>query len=172
MSASQRRLIAGVAIVGLGLFTLLGVLDVLDAAGQLRRHQDDLEDVTQKLREIQALSSAPKVAALEVESPEQILTRINEAVEKVGVANLLANQSPMEPIRVKNSDFAVRKIDIKLNAASIKQIMLFCEALRDESTGSLVRDLNLYEPKMMGGRETWRSQMVLTQIIFSPKSDS
>ena len=36
----------------------------------------------------------------------------------------------------------------------------------------VVRDLNLKQPKSQGRSEQWKAQMTLTQMIFSPKSDS
>lgn len=172
MSATGKRIAVAIGVLGLAVYAFMSVLEVRSTAEELGRHRDNLNEMAKKATQIDELSSAPRVAALEVESSDQILTRINAALEKAGLSGKLANQNPMEPQRIDKSDFALRKVDIKLNAATVQQIMAFCEALRDESTGSLVRDLNLYEPKVSGGRETWLSQMLLTQIIFSPKSES
>jgi hypothetical protein len=155
------------------LYAVWSVVQTAAAADRLRQDVGELVTLQAQLDDIQRFSEAPAVAALEVESPDQIVNRIDAAVRSAGLnESVLANQTPSQPQRIAGSDFTLRRVEIQLNAAAVPQIVAFCEALKDESTGSLVRDLQLYEPRRVGGRETWKSQLTLTQVIFSPKSDS
>ena len=128
--------------------------------------------MTQRIAEIQSVADAPRVAALDIESPDEIVIRINAAVQQARLPrDPVVSQTTSEPQRIGRSDFSSRTVEIKLKSATVEQIVAFCDALKDESTGSVVRDLTLYNPKSSGNRETWESQMTLTQTIFSPKSD-
>ena len=82
-------------------------------------------------------------------------------------------EQPLDPIRIDRSDFEIRATDIELSAATLPQIVAFCDALRDPDTGTTVRDITLTEPRggaNSGKQEKWVAQLVLTQMIFSPKS--
>ena len=173
MSATTKRLIVGVIIILLGLYAVSSISSALRAANRLEADRQDLRELQAMLDEIRQVADAPRVAALEMEAPDQILNRIDAALKSSGLSpNLLANQTPLEPQRIGRSDFELRRVEIELDAATIEQVAAFCDALRDESTGSIVRDLQLFDPQRNGRRETWNSQMTLTQVIFSPKSDS
>ncbi|MEM6468515.1 MAG: hypothetical protein AAF802_03020 [Planctomycetota bacterium] len=173
MTAVTRRILIGGFVVALLTYAGMAIASSFRATRRLHQEQSEFGELSQKLGEIRRWASAPRVAALDVESPDQILNRISMALEESGLdANTLSNQTPSEPQRLGQSDFQLRKVDITLRRATIAQIVRFCEALRDESTGSVVRDLQCYDPETQGGRETWLSQMTLTQVIFSPKSES
>lgn len=173
MNATSKRILVGVAIILLGIYAATSITDTWSAADRLELDRQDLAELKQKLGEIEQVSDAPRIAALEIESPDEIVNRINAALDKAGVpSKLLANQTPLQAQRIGQSDFKLRRVDITLNAATTQQIVAFCDALKDESTGSVVRDLQLSEPRRRGQVETWNSQMTLTQVIFSPKSDS
>ena len=173
MNATTKRVLVGAAIVMLGVYSASIVAGTWAAAGRLELDRQDLGELQQKLLEIDRISTVPRVAALELEAPDRISNRLSAAMKEAGMSdNLLANQTPLPPQRIGQSDFTLRRVEIKLNAETIPQIVAFCDALKDESTGSVVRDLQLYEPRSMGATETWNSQMTLTQVIFSPKSDS
>ncbi|MEO1614277.1 MAG: hypothetical protein AAFV88_00420 [Planctomycetota bacterium] len=173
MNAATRRLIIGVGVLVLMVYAAISVSGSRRVARQFGEEQTNLSELKQKIDEIQRWSAAPRVAALDVESPDRILNRILNALDEAGLARTtLSNQTPSEPQRLGQSDFQLRKVDITLGRATMAEVIRFCEALRDESTGSLVRDLQVFDPETTRGRETWKSQMILTQVIFSPKSDS
>jgi hypothetical protein len=120
------------------------------------------------------LQQAPKVAALQLQSPAQITNRIAAARQAAGLpeASLLREQ-PLDPQRIQRSDFQLRATMIDLAPASLPQALAFCEALRDEETGTVVRDLKLTVPQAgedAQSPETWATSLTLTQMIFSPKS--
>jgi hypothetical protein len=172
VNPTAKRIGIGLAIVCLGVYAASSVLSARSAASRLDRDRDDLVELRQKLSEIESVSADPRVAALELEAADRIVNRIDAALLKAGLKDtLLANQTPFEPQRIGQSNFKIRRVEIELNAATVLEIAAFCDALKDESTGSVVRDLQLFAPTRTGSRETWNSQMILTQIIFSPKSE-
>ncbi|TWT98404.1 hypothetical protein [Stieleria varia] len=172
-NVSRNRVLMAIALTLLGVYALMSFLGVNSSLDRLQDAESDLVELNRKLDDIRQLSSAPRIAAFDLELPDAILNRITDAIRTAGLpADALSNQVPMTPQRVGQTDFLLRKIEITLAHAPLAKIVAFCDALKDESTGSVVRDLNLSEPKMSGSTETWRAQMTLTQMIFSPKSDS
>ncbi|MEL6104629.1 MAG: hypothetical protein AAFU85_01275 [Planctomycetota bacterium] len=172
MSVTTWRWIIAAAVLALGINAVLSVTQVWGDAKRLQQDRAGLRLMVKQINEIQAVADAPRVAALDIESPDEIVNRINAAVEQASLPrDPVASQNTSEPQRVGKSDFSSRTVEIELKAATVQQIVAFCEALRDESTGSVVRDLMLFNPKSSGNRETWESQMTLTQTIFSPTSD-
>ncbi|MEO1524016.1 MAG: hypothetical protein AAFX06_01205 [Planctomycetota bacterium] len=172
MSVTTVRWLVLVVLIALGFNAFLSVSQVRSQSKELAREREDLSLMVSRIDEIRAVENAPRVAALDIESPDEIVNRINEAVRKARLPrDPVASQTTSEPQRIERSDFSSRSVEIKLKAATVEQIVAFCDALKDESTGSVVRDLTLYNPQSSGSRETWESQMTLTQTIFSPKSD-
>ena len=175
-AASRTRVLIGLALVILAIYALISVMGAASAAQRLSQARDDLRDVSQKLNEIKQLQSAPKVAALQLESPAEIANRIAKALQAAGLSeSTLMKEEPSDPQRVQRTDFEIRATSIELAPATLPQILRFCEALRDPETGTVVRDIVLNAPRNEGSggkEETWESQMVLTQMIFSPKSPS
>ncbi len=170
---TRRRWLVTLALGILGVYAILSVLDARSASSRLAQAQADLDEVSRKLGEINRLRQAPKVAALQLESPAEIANRVSAARESAGLPqSSLLKEQPLDPARIQRSDFELRATNVELSAATLQQIITFCEALRDEETGTVVRDITLTEPQNdnRGGQEKWESQLVLTQMIFSPKS--
>ncbi|MGB7324936.1 MAG: hypothetical protein WBD31_08685, partial [Rubripirellula sp.] len=90
----------------------------------------------------------------------------------------LLREQPTDPQRIGRSDFEMRMTTIGLAPSTMVQILKFCDALRDEKSGTMVRDLRLSVPRSpengnqanSGDVEKWDAEMTLTQMIFSPKS--
>ena len=175
-AASRTRGLVAVALVILAIYAVISVMGAASAAQRLAQARGDLRDLSQKLNEIEQLQRAPKVAALQLESPAEIANRIAKALEAAGLSeSTLMKEEPSDPQRVQRTDFEIRATSIELAPATLPQILRFCEALRDPETGTVVRDIVLRAPRNEGPdgkQETWESQMVLTQMIFSPKSPS
>jgi hypothetical protein len=170
----RTRVLVCIALGILAIYAGLSVSEAHSAADRLSRAKGDLAEVAAKLTEMDRLKQAPKVAALQLESPAEIANRISAARQ---VANLpqsaLMKEQPLDPIRIDRSDFEVRATDIDLSASTLPRIMAFCDALRDDETGTVVRDITLTEPQSVAGganEEKWVAQLVLTQMIFSPTS--
>lgn len=176
-SLNRQRWLILIAMAILGLYAFLSFRSAGSAAKRLAEAQNDLNETTIKLGDVRRLRTAPKVAALQLEAPSEITNRISAAREAAGIPqSSLLSQQPQEPQRVGRSDFEQRSTTIKLSSLSMQQILAFCDALRDEQTGTIVRDLTLASPQsrqaaqFAGGSESWEAEMTLTQMIFSPKS--
>lgn len=171
---SRQRFWIAAALVMLALYALLSVQDARSASSRLQQARGDLKEIEEKLVQIQQLKAAPRVAALDLESPDEIVNRVATALQSARLPqSALVDQVSTKPQRIQRSDFKLRSITIKLQPASLLQIIRFCDALRDEETGTVVRDLTLTEPKnslASGREEKWEAELILTQTIFSPTS--
>ncbi len=168
---NRQRLWICIAIAVLGVYACTSVLDAWDAESRLQRAQGELAEIEQKVQTIKNAKQKPQVAALDLESPDGIVNRINSALRAAGLpASTLKNQNSAEPTRIAKSEFAQRLVTINLQASRLIQIVKFCDALRDEETGSTVRDIVLSIPRGSGtgNQENWDAELVLTQMIFSP----
>ncbi len=180
---SRQRWLIVIALGVLAVYAILNVRDARSAYWRLQQARGDLTEIQQKLGQIEQLRRAPRVAALDLETPDEIVNRVAAALESAGLPqSALSDQTSSEPQRVQRSDFKLRSITIKLQPATLPQIVRFCDALRDEDTGTTVRDLTLTEPTgranaasrptggSYAGQEKWEAELTLTQMIFSPTS--
>lgn len=171
---ARQRLLIAAALLLLGIYAVFSVLEVRSAEAQLAAARTDLAEIGNKLDDMDRLKEAPKVAALELESPEEITNRIDKALSSAGLpATTLSEERPLDPERIQRTDFQLRSITIKLNAAGLPQIIRFCDALQDEESGAVVRDIRLTDPQngeTSEKQEEWETQLTLTQMIFSPTS--
>lgn len=171
---TRQRLLVTLALVMLAIYALLSVRETLSAQARLQQTRDDLAELTWRIEDIDRLRQAPRVAALQLESPAQITNRIANARQAAGLSDSsLLREQPLDPQRIERSDFEMRSTTIELAPATLPQIIRFCDALRDEETGSVIRDIMLTEPQNREtgtAEEKWASQLILTQMIFSPKS--
>lgn len=169
----RTRVLICIALAILAIYAVLSVREAHSAADRLALAKGDLAEIAAKLSEIDRLKQAPKVAALQLESPAEIANRIAARQVADLPQSALMKEQPLDPVRIDRSDFELRATDIELSASTLPKIMAFCDALRDEETGTVVRDITLTEPPSLAGgvnEEKWAAQLVLTQMIFSPKS--
>ncbi|MGB7325363.1 MAG: hypothetical protein WBD31_10870 [Rubripirellula sp.] len=172
--AVRRRWFVAIAILILGVYSVFGLLDARSAADRLAQARGDLDEVKTKISQIDRLKDGPRVAALELQSPAEISNRIEAARQSAGLNQAaLLREQPTDPQRIGRSDFEMRMTTIGLAPSTMVQILKFCDALRDEKSGTMVRDLRLSVPRNQGDSgavEKWDAEMTLTQMIFSPKS--
>jgi len=171
---TRQRLWFALALLMLGIYAVISLRETLSAQTQLDQTRSDLAELEWRIDDIDRLEQAPRVAALQLESPAQITNRIAAARQAAGLpASSLLKEQPQDPQRIQRSDFEMRSTTIELAPATLPQIIKFCDALRDEATGSVVRDITLSAPQTgeaSGDQEKWAAQLILTQMIFSPKS--
>lgn len=145
---SRRRLLIAIALTVLGIYALLSVSHAPSAQDRLDQVRRDFAEINEKMSQIRQLQSAPRVAALGLETPDEIVNRVAAALQSAGLPpSALSDQTSSQPVRVQRSDFKLRSITIKLKPATLLSIFKFCESLRDEETGTTVRDLTLSEPR-------------------------
>lgn len=170
----RRRILTGLLLAVMAAYACFAVLDARSAQTRLTRAKQDSAELSGMLSDIERLRTAPKVAALQMQSPAEIANRVASAMETAGLPqSSLMKEEPMAPQRIQRSDFELRSTTIDLAPATLSQILQLCEALRDPDTGTMVRDITLREPNSGakgGNQEKWEASLVLTQMIFSPKS--
>ena len=84
------------------------------------------------------------------------------------------SQDPLEPKQIDRTQYKELKTIIKLAPSTLTKIVKFCDALRDEDTGSVVSQLKLAVPSGSvnnAKQEAWDATLTLTQTIYSPKSE-
>lgn len=174
-TAMRQRILIGAALGVMGVYAFFSVLDARSASVRLSTVHGELNEVKKKLREIESLSAAPSVAALESEPPGALNDRIDTALKKAGLPpSGKLSQDPLEPRQIDRTQYKELKTIIKLAPATLPKIVTFCDALRDEDTGSVVSDLSLSPPTNSGNnarQELWGATLTLTQTIYSPKSE-
>ena len=170
----RRRWLIAASLAVLAVYAIFELLDAQAARTRLTESRRDAAQVQAMLSDITRWRTVPKVASLQLQSPAEITNRISAARQVAGLPeSSLLKEEPLDPQRIQRSDFELRSTTIDLAPATMSQILKFCEALRDEENGTLVRDITLSEPTngaKGGGQEKWGARLVLTQMIFSPKS--
>ncbi len=171
---TRTRVLVIAALGILAIYAGLSVSRASSAADRLAQAKGDLAEIAAMVSEMDRLKRAPKVAALKLESPAEISNRISAARQAAGLPqSALMKELPLDAVRIDRSDFELRATDIDLSASTLREIIAFCDALQDDETGTVVRDITLSEPQNRAGggnEEKWVAQLVLTQMIFSPKS--
>jgi type II secretory pathway pseudopilin PulG len=172
--ATRQRIWVALGLVILAVYAVISINDASSAQARLDAARGDLGEMKQKLDEMQRLKQAPKVAALQLESPAEITNRVAAARRAADLPQAsLLKEEPLDPQRIQRTDFEIRSTVIDLAPAELPKIIKFCEALRDQETGTVVRDMKLSEPQNGvdgGDQEKWEAALTLTQMIFSPKS--
>lgn len=171
---NRTRWLYVMAFLLLAVYSLMSVLEARSAAERLAASGQDLREVQQKLSDIDRWQQAPKVAALRLESPAEIANRVAAARESAKIPqSALLRQQPTDPQRISRTDFELRTTTIELAPTTLPALLDFCDALHDEETGTLVRDIRLTTPQSGAdgrGQERWAAVLTLTQMIFSPTS--
>ncbi|MEM1068730.1 MAG: hypothetical protein AAGI63_07530 [Planctomycetota bacterium] len=171
---NRRRILYVIVIALMAVYAAISILDAGAAQQRLVDTKSDLDEIRAKLKDIERWQQAPKVAALRLESPSEIANRVAQSRSSAGIAqSSLLREEPTDPQRIPRTDFEIRTTTIELASTPLPTLLAFCEALQDEETGSLVRDIRLTAPRnsvSQGGQEAWEVELTLTQIIFSPTS--
>ncbi|QDT08817.1 hypothetical protein [Planctomycetes bacterium K23_9] len=139
-----------------------------------QKAQTDLSRVEELAKNMAAAKARPRLAALEVEPPDRISRRVNEALEAAEISpESLLSIDPQPVSRIGRSDYQNRATQIVLQEVTLKQLVEFTRSLRDEADGMDTRDLSL-TPRTSNSvnEEFWDVRLTLTQRIFSPISDS
>ena len=84
----RRRWLIGVAMLGLALYAVTSYFHAARAADRLALAQMDRDETADKLADIRRLKTVPKVAALQLEAPAEIINRISAARENGGAATI------------------------------------------------------------------------------------
>ena len=136
----------------------------------------DLQRCHVLVTEISALKVRPRVASLEVESPEQTIGPVVEAQKKSQLApQSLVSVSPSAPTRLEKTEYQVRTTELMLEQVSLDQVHRFACVLGQNEDGMVVRELSLTpetasNSNASNASERWNARLILTQLIYSPTS--
>ena len=172
-SRQQRsRLILILLILsGIGLLALFSWQAAQAAARQLENANEELKEAQRMTRDIQRLKNAPRIASLEMESPDEISNRVTAAIRTVNSRTAkLQRLDPQQPIRAGRSEYQTRATEIEIDNIRLAELARFAQRLVQSGQGLEVRDIILSEPTS-GSKtaETWLARLTVTQIIYSPR---
>jgi len=134
-----------------------------------------LAQCEQVAADLNRLRGAPRVASLEVEPPDRIAARVTSAALKASLPSFaITSVDPQAASRIGRTAYLSRATQLVLTDVTLVQIAQFATALQDESEGMVVRDLSLSSRENRGDDEVerWDTRLTLTQMIYSPISDS
>lgn len=133
---------------------------------------DDLAECQALVESIQKINDRPPVIALEASSQAGVSAEVDEVVRSVGLpAGSLRTIDPQEPERVGETQYENRSTRIVFEQATLRQILQFAQGLEAKNAGYRVRDLVLSTNENSSrSRELWDVEAVLTQTVFSPKT--
>ncbi|MEM6979624.1 MAG: hypothetical protein AAF539_08125 [Planctomycetota bacterium] len=141
----------------------------------------DLRDVRQLTDEIKRIGDQPRIASLDIEPPDRITRRVQAAAAEADIADdSILRVDPQSVIRIGQTRYQIRPTLIVIDDVSLSEITHFAKALADEKNGMTVRDLTITSRAPVRGRtqavnaagERWDARLTLTQMIYSPISDS
>jgi hypothetical protein len=120
--------------------------------------------------EIERLNNAPRIASLEMESPDEISQRITSALKRLkSSATSLQSVDPQPPRRIAKSEYQIRATEVELGQVKLSDLARFITALTKDGQGLEVRDIVLSETRTASKTsETWTARLTLTQVIYSP----
>ncbi len=174
---NKSTLIYGSFIVVCFLFVTFAFNDWLTAERLLSNATRELSQASQMVQEIAVLKGRPRMASLAMESPQRTIERIAEAQRKWSLPpDSLTSVAPSAPTRIGNSDYQLRLTELQLRDVSLDSLASFASELTASQEGLLVRELSITpdrEPDTIAGigPELWQVRLVLTQLIYSPKSN-
>jgi hypothetical protein len=139
---------------------------------------DDLELCQRLTRDIHGLQNQPRIASLEVESPQQTIERVTAAqVQSQLASDSLASVSPALPTRFGTTAYQTRNTELILQHVTLAQLHQFAAAMNDNDQGLVVRELSMTpapteRADASNSVERWNVRLVLTQLIYSPTSNA
>ena len=148
----------------------------LKASREFDTASKDLQRCRDLVNEISALKDRPRVASLDVESPEQTIGRVVEAQKQSQLApQSLVSVSPSAPTRLEKTEYQVRTTELMLEQVSLDQVHRFACVLGQNEDGMVVRELALTPETASPSNasntsERWNARLILTQLIYSPTS--
>ena len=150
----------------------------------LQAAQQNLAECQQMARKLSLLASSPRIATLELDSPQELIERVTDSLARAGVPeSALVSVTPAAAVRVSQSNYQQRETELQVRDVSLAMLASFHDAL-GQGHGLYLRDLRL-QPAVRSAvatgaaagaanasnvAENWDARLTLTQLIYSPKS--
>ena len=169
----SRLILFGTPLLVMGVTALYAWSSASDTASRLEDAREELRDMQRMAADISRLKDRPRIASLEMESPDEISNRVTGALNQNSIRGArLKSLDPQQPERVGQTDYQERSTEIQLENVTLPELATFAEGLMATGQGLQVRDVILAEPDRAGtksGTETWLATVIVTQIIYSPR---
>ncbi len=163
----QRVRLLWAAVVAAALLCVVSWRRADAAAGALVADRVQASRVANDLRAIRRLRDRPEQA---VEAPiesSQLLSTVQSAMRASGVSERqLLSTLPEPSRRTRGSDHAVVKIRLQLQGLTMKQLVHFGVALRNEHPALRLAALNL-RPERDG--EDWDAEIVVAYSVYASR---
>ncbi len=177
MQPRQREvwLIGGMALASLAL-AIVAAGELLSANRQFESTAADLQNCERMVGEMQTLKNRPRIASLDIESPQQTIDRVLAAQQLSTIAtDSLVSVSPTAPMRLGNTDYQQRLTELVFSSVPLDKLASFTRAIDENEDGLLVSQLTLTPTpnasiNASNPAETWGARLTLTQLIYSPTS--
>ena len=172
-SRQQRsRLLLGLLMLAMG--SALAFVSWQSANASARRlgeAKEELSEATRLTADIRRLKNAPRIASLEIESPDEISNRVTASLRSLkSPTATLQRLDPQQPVRIPKTEYQIRETEVELDNIQLTELARFSADLIRSGQGLEVRDIVLSEPETANkSRETWLARLTLTQIIYSPQ---
>jgi type II secretory pathway component PulM len=168
--ARSRLILSLIILIGLAIIAVVCLRSASAASRRIQTAQTELAQATKMTSEIERLNNAPRIASLEMESPDEISQRITAALKQLkSSATSLQSVDPQPPRRIANSEYQIRATEVELGQVKLNDLARFITALTKGGQGLEVRDIVLSETRNASKTaETWLARLTLTQVIYSP----
>ncbi|NND99086.1 MAG: hypothetical protein HKN47_17350 [Pirellulaceae bacterium] len=166
----SRWLLFALTLVALLITAVTMWQSAMASSRQLDEMREDLADAHRMTADIQRLKYAPRIASLEMESPDEISKRVTSALRKLKSSTVrLQRVDPQQPIRIAKTEYQMRATDVELENIQLHEMAQFVSEIVESGQGLEVRDIVLSLPRVASkATETWSARLTLTQVIFSP----
>ena len=169
----SRVILFGLLLLVMGVTAVYAWASAAETGNQLMEAQEELREMHRMSADIERLQHRPRIASLELESPDEMSNRVTDALSQPAIRGArLKSLDPQQPIRVAQTDYQQRSTEIQLENVTLRELATFAEGLTRTGQGLQVRDVILAEPAATGtksGAETWLATVTVTQIIYSPR---
>jgi hypothetical protein len=126
---------------------------------------------------IGALRHQPVLAGIQRRSSEELSERIDRIGKQANFASSsIQSIDPQTPTRVGETAYKGQTTQIELRDVTLPQLAHFLRLLTEEDSELRMSSIRLSAPQIGASAsiesETWRAELTLTYLIFSPKSSS
>ena len=134
--------------------------ECLDYAQQVRQLRQRVQPASTSVEAIESLGSAV----------EPLLNELQLTAAYRGL-----NQTSVD--RADNPDYEQQSYQLRFDSVALRPLVEFCHTLTSNRPGLEIAELTLTSAQAAGARsfrrkETWNVVIVLTQLVFSPKTPS
>ena len=157
---------AAVLAAALSLFWMNAGRDAADDAAQrLAGAHGDLNLIA-KARRSPGRSVAP---ALDTSA---LTAQAREAAKAVGLPNPPGGLEPFTPARIGDSDYSETLVSMRLDAATLRQVVQFLLRLSEADPSARVRQIDLSPSEDRTNPEAWTADIGMAHLTYTPRRNA